>query len=418
MSRQIHGPITYQYTKMDTLKDLARQTALTPKESPLALKKKGQRIRIGLPKELSTDENRIVLTPDAVEVLVNNGVEVAVETGAGAGAQFSDQSYAEAGAEILSSHKEVFDSDVILKIEPLQAEEFEYLKPGSTLISTINLPKLSAEYFKKLNEKQITTVAFELIEDKAGEFPIIRTISEIAGASAILIGSEYLSSANGGQGVILGGVTGVPPRNVVVVGAGTVGEYAVRSALGLGANIKVFDRQIYRLRRLQYAVGTRIYTSVIDSVNFPNALKEADLVVGALRSEFGFAPMVITEEMVSKMKPNAVIVDVAIDTGGCCETSEVTSHNRPVFKKHGVIHYCVPNIASRFSHTASEALSNIFAPLLMKAVNLGGIHEMISHNKWFMKGVITHKGSVTHLNLAQRFNMRYKDLGLILSAGL
>jgi len=402
---------------MDTLKDLAMQTALTPKESPLALKKKGRKISIGLPKELSADENRIVLTPDAVGVLVRNGIDVTVEAGAGSGANFSDTAYAEAGADIVSSRKEVFDNDIILKIEPLREEEFEYIRTSSTLISTINLPKLTAGYFKKLNEKQVTAIGFELIEDKAGEFPVIRTISEIAGSSAILIGSEYLSSANGGRGVILGGVTGVPPRNVVVVGAGTVGEFAVRSALGLGASIKVFDRQIYRLRRLQYAVGARVYTSVIDSVNLPNALMEADLVVGALRSEFGFAPMVITEEMVSRMKPNSVIVDVAIDTGGCCETSEVTSHRKPVFKKYGVIHYCVPNIASRFAHTASEALSNIFAPVLMKAANLGGIDEMILHNKWFMRGVITHKGSVTHLNLARRFNLRYKDLGLIISAG-
>lgn len=402
---------------MDTLKDLALQTALTPKESPLVLKKKGRKVSIGLPKELSADENRIVLTPDAVGVLVRNGIDVTVEAGAGSGANFSDSAYAEAGADIVQSRKEVFDNDIILKIEPLGDEEFGYIRAGSTLISTLNLPKLTTEYFKKLNGKQITAVGFELMEDKAGEFPVIRTISEIAGSSAILIGSEYLSSANGGQGVILGGVTGVPPRNVVVVGAGTVGEFAVRSALGLGANIKVFDRQIYRLRRLQYAVGTRVYTSVIDSVNLPNALIEADLVVGALRSEFGFAPMVITEEMVSRMKPNSVIVDVAIDTGGCCETSEVTSHQKPVFKKYDVIHYCVPNISSRFAHTASEALSNIFAPVLMKAANLGGIDEMILHNKWFMKGVITHKGSVTHLNLARRFNLRYKDLGLIISAG-
>lgn len=402
---------------MDTLKDLAMQTALTPKESPLAMKKKGRKVSIGLPKEFSADENRIVLTPDAVGVLVRNGIEVTLEAGAGSGANFTDPAYAEAGADIVLSRKEVFDNDIILKIEPLREEEFEYIRPASTLISTINLPKLTEGYFKKLNEKQITAIGFELIEDKAGEFPVIRTISEIAGSSAILIGSEYLSSANSGQGVILGGVTGVPPRNVVVVGAGTVGEFAVRSALGLGANIKVFDRQIYRLRRLQYAVGARVYTSVIDSVNLPNALTEADLVVGALRSEFGFAPMVITEEMVSRMKPNSVIVDVAIDTGGCCETSEVTSHRQPVFKKYDVIHYCVPNIASRFAHTASEALSNIFAPVLMKAVNLGGIDEMILHNKWFMKGVITHKGSVTNLNLARRFNLRYKDLGLIISAG-
>lgn len=401
---------------MDTLKDLAMQTARTPKESPLALQKREQRVSIGLPKELSENENRIVLTPDAVAVLVRNDVQVDVETGAGDGANFSDAKYAEAGATILSSRKQIFDNDIILKVEPLSNEDFELVKEGSTIISTLNLPRLSADYFKKLNEKNITAIGFELIEDKAGEFPVIRIISEIAGCSAILIGSEYL--ANGGQGVILGGVTGVPPRNVVVVGAGTVGEFAVRSALGLGANIQVFDRQLYRLRRLQYAVGTRVYTSVIDSVNFPQALRNADLVVGALRSEFGFAPMVITEEMVSNMKPNAVIVDVAIDIGGCCETSESTTHKNPTFKKYDVIHYCVPNISSRFAHTASEALSNIFAPILLKAASLGGVDNMISHNKWFMKGVITHKGSLTNLNLARRFNMRYKDLGLIISAGI
>jgi alanine dehydrogenase len=402
---------------MDTLKELARQTALTPKESPFALGQKGKGVGIGLPKELSKYENRIVLTPDAVGVLVRNDVSVVVEAGAGEGAGFKDREYAEAGATIATSHNEVFDNDVILKIEPLVNEEFSLLRQGSTVISTLNLPQLSADYFKKLNDKKVTAIGFELIEDKAGEFPVIRTISEIAGSSAILIGSEYLSSGNGGQGVIIGGVTGVPPRNVVVVGAGTVGEFAVRSALGLGANIKVFDRQIYRLRRLQYAVGTRIYTSVIDSVNLPNALKEADLVIGALRSEFGFAPMVITEEMVSNMKPNSVIIDIAIDNGGCCETSEITNHEHPVFKKYDVIHYCVPNISSRFAHTASEALSNIFAPVLMKTANLGGIDEMIQHNKWFMKGVVTHKGSVTNLNLARKFNLRYKDLVLIISAG-
>ena len=403
---------------MDTLKELARQSMLTPKESPLAIRKDKSHISIGLPKERSKYENRIVLTPGAVEILVKNQIEVSIESGAGLGANFPDHLYAEAGARIVYDPKEAFNHDVILKIEPLVAEEFDFLKNGATVISTINLPHLTVDYFKALQEKQATAVSYELMEDKGGEFPVIRTISEIAGSAAIMIGSEYLSSENGGKGVILGGVTGVPPRNVVVVGAGTVGEFAVRTALGLGASIKVFDRQTYRLRRLQYAVGTRIYTSNIDSVYFPEALKEADLVIGALRSEFGFAPMVITEEMVMSMKPNSVIVDVAIDIGGCCETSELTNLDQPVFKKHEVIHYCVPNISSRFAHTASEALSNIFAPILLKASNLGGINELIFHHKWFMKGVITYKGNVTNLNLARKFNLRYKDLGLIISAGL
>jgi alanine dehydrogenase len=298
----------------------------------------------------------------------------------------------------------------------LKEEEFEFIKPNATLISTLNLPVLDQAYFNNLNKKKITAIAFEFIEDKVGEFPIIRAMSEIAGSAVLLIGTEYLSSVNNGKGIILGGITGVPPTNVVILGAGTVGEFAARSALGLGANIKVFDRQLYRLQRLQYAVGSRIFTSIIDSVNLSNAIQEADVVIGALRSEIGVAPMVITEEMVAKMKPNSLIIDVAIDHGGCCETSQVTSHGSPVFKKHDVIHYCVPNIASRFAHTASIALSNIFTPVLLKTEGLGGVNEMIFQNKWFMKGVVCYKGSVTNLHLAKRFNLKYKDLGLILSA--
>jgi alanine dehydrogenase len=278
------------------------------------------------------------------------------------------------------------------------------------------LPTLDQTYFNNLNRKKITAIAFEFIEDKVEEFPIIRAMSEIAGSAVLLIATEYLSSVNNGKGVILGGITGVPPTNVVILGAGTVGEFAARSALGLGANIKVFDRQLYRLQRLQYAVGSRVFTSIIDSVNLSNAIKEADVVIGALRSEIGVAPMVITEEMVSQMKPNSLIIDVAIDQGGCCETSQMTSHGNPVFKKHEVIHYCVPNIASRFAHTASIALSNIFTPVLLKTEGLGGVNEMIFQNKWFMKGVVCYKGSVTNLHLAKRFNLKYKDLGLILSA--
>nr|MBP8155968.1 alanine dehydrogenase [Leadbetterella sp.] len=373
-------------------------------------------LSLGLPKESSEFEKRIALTPDAVAILVKNGMSVSVETGAGLSANYSDMDYSNAGAQIVFSRKEIFENDIILKIEPLKDEEFEFIKPNATLISTLNLPVLDQAYFNNLNKKKITAIAFEFIEDKVGEFPIIRAMSEIAGSAVLLIGTEYLSSVNNGKGIILGGITGVPPTNVVILGAGTVGEFAARSALGLGANIKVFDRQLYRLQRLQYAVGSRIFTSIIDSVNLSNAIKEADVVIGALRSEIGVAPMVITEEMVTQMKPNSLIIDVAIDHGGCCETSQVTSHGNPVFKKHDVIHYCVPNIASRFAHTASIALSNIFTPVLLKTEGLGGVNEMIFQNKWFMKGVVCYKGSVTNLHLAKRFNLKYKDLGLILSA--
>jgi alanine dehydrogenase len=400
----------------DTLLELARASAYVPKESPLALENKENSLSLGLPKELSELENRIALTPDAVALLVRNGMNITVESNAGKSANYTDAEYANAGARIVYSHKEALENDIILKIEPLREEEFEFVRHNTTLISTLNLPTLDQSYFNNLNKKKITAIAFEFIEDKVGEFPIIRAMSEIAGSAVLLIGTEYLSSVNNGKGIVLGGITGVPPTNVVILGAGTVAEFATRSALGLGANIKVFDRQLYRLQRLQYAVGSRIFTSIIDSVNLGNAIKDADVVIGALRSEVGRAPMVITEEMVSQMKPNSLIIDVAIDQGGCCETSQMTSHANPVFKKYDVIHYCVPNIASRFAHTASIALSNIFTPVLLKTEGLGGVNEMIYQNKWFMKGVVCYKGSVTNLHLAKRFNMKYKDLGLILSA--
>ena len=400
----------------ETIKELTKNTAIAPKESPFAIRKDEKSISIGLPKELSLQENRIALTPEAVSLLTKNGLQVSIESGAGDKSNFSDKAYAEAGAKIVYSHKEVFENDIVLKIEPLIEEEFDILSPNSTLISTLNITSLNVDYFRKLLSKNITALAFEYIEDKVGQMPIIRAMSEIAGSAVLLIAAEYLSSYHLGKGMLLGGITGVPPTKVVVLGAGTVGEFAVRTAIGQGAEVKVFDRQLYRLQRLQYMVGSRISTSIIDSENLKKALEDADVVIGALRSEIGLAPMVVTEEMVSYMKPNSVIIDVSIDQGGCFETSRMTSHKEPIFLKHDIIHYCVPNIASRFAHTASIALSNIFAPFLIKTEGLGGVTEMMYHNKWFMKGVICHKGSMTNLNLAKKYNLKYKDLGLILSA--
>jgi alanine dehydrogenase len=400
----------------ETLKELAQQSAIAPKESPFAIKSKNSSLCIGVPKESSSQENRVALTPDAVALLVKNNIQVKIETGAGNKSNYSDSDYSNAGGIICYTPKEAFENEVVLKIDPLKDSEFDLLLPKTTLISTLNLPSLDQNYFIKLNKKFITAIAFEYIEDKVGEFPIIRAMSEIAGSTVLLIAAEYLSSVHKGRGTILGGITGVPPTNVVIIGAGTVAEFAVRSALGLGANIKVFDKQLYRLQRLQYVTVSRIFTSIIDSQNLGNALKEADVVIGALRSDTGVAPIVVSEEMVASMKPDSVIIDVAIDQGGCFETSEVTSHDYPVFKKYEVIHYCVPNIASRFAHTASIALSNIFTPFLIKAEGLGGIGEMIYHNKWFMKGVVAYGGTLTNYNLAKKYNLRYKDLGLILSA--
>jgi alanine dehydrogenase len=401
-----------------SISELAMQSTLYPQESPDLLKQNNNGLCIGIPHEVSLQENRIALTPDAVALLVRNGHEIWIEKGAGEGAKFTDQEYSEAGAKIVYSSQEVYEANVILKIEPLVEKEFSYLKTGQTIISTLNLPSLDRKYFAKLNEKKVIGIAFELIQDKVGGFPIIRTMSEIAGNTVMLIAAEYLSSVHDGRGVVLGGITGVPPTKIVIIGAGTVGEYAARTAHALGAEVKVFDKHIYRLQRLKYAVGQQIYTSIIDSDTLTDALMRADVVIGAIRSEDGIAPMVITEETVSKMKANSILIDVSIDQGGCFETSEMTTHKNPTFTKHEVIHYCVPNIASRVANTASIALSNIFTPFLLKTGNTGGIEEMIFANQWFLKGVYAYKGNLTNLSIANRFNLRYRDLNLLWAARL
>jgi alanine dehydrogenase len=395
---------------------LAKQTALYPQEAPAAVKKLNGSLMIGMPREVSLQENRIALTPEAVTILVRHGHDVLIEKGAGAGAKFSDNDYSEAGAQIMPSAKEVYDANLILKVEPLVEQEFDYIKTGSTLISAVNLPNHEKKYFERLNSKKITALGYEYIEDKVGGMPVIRAMSEIAGSTVMLIAGEYLSSANSGRGVILGGITGVPPTKVVILGAGTVAEYAARTALGLGAEIKIFDKHIYKLQRLKYAIGQHIYTSIIETDTLSEAIQRADVVIGAMRAEDGLSPIVVTQEMVSSMKLDAVIIDVSIDQGGNFETSKMTTHKEPTYKYQNVIHYCVPNIASRVAHTASLALSNIFLPFLLKTGTIGGIEEMMFANRWFMKGVYSHNGLLTNPYIAKKYNMRYKDLSLLLAA--
>ncbi|CCH55511.1 alanine dehydrogenase/PNT domain protein [Fibrisoma limi BUZ 3] len=401
---------------MTGFEELAKQTALYPKEAPLAVKTNKNSLLIGLPKEVSLQESRIALTPEAVAILVRNGHNVIVEKGAGEGAKFGDNEYSEAGAQIAYSPKEVYDANLILKIEPLLDGEFDHVKPNSTVISALNLPALERSFFEKLNNKNITAIGYEYIEDQAGGLPVIRSMSEIAGSTVMLIAGEYLSNVDNGRGIILGGITGVPPTKVVMLGAGTVSEYAIRTALGMGADVKVFDKYLYKLQRLKYAVGMHIYTSIIDSDTLTEAIERADVVIGAMRAEDGLSPVVVTEDMVSRMKPDSIIIDVAIDQGGNFETSRMTTHKNPTFRQHDVLHYCVPNIAARVSRTASMALSNIFLPFLLETGTTGGIEEMMYANRWFMKGVYAHKGTLTNAYIARKFNMRFKDLELLLAA--
>lgn len=396
------------------LEELAKEQALYPQEKLLTEDKAPNKLFIGIPKEKEALENRVCLTPDAVNILVNNGHQIVVETGAGKGASFPDHEYSEAGAIISYSAKEVFEADLVLKVEPPTAEEIGYMKQGKTLISALQLATLNGEYINALNKNKITGLAFELIEDKVGGMPVVRAMSEIAGSTVMLIAAEYLSSVNG-KGVILGGITGVPPTKVVILGAGTVAEFAARTAMGLGAEVKIFDNQVYKLRRLKHDLGSQIYTSTIDTATLRRELREADVVVGSLRAEDG-NPCVVTEDMVAEMHPNSVIIDVSIDQGGCFETSQMTSHKNPVFRKYDVIHYCVPNIASRVARTATTALSNIFTPILLQVSKKGGVEEMIYAKEWFMKGVYTYKGHLTSPFIAKKFGLKYKDMHLLMAA--
>jgi alanine dehydrogenase len=395
---------------------LSKQTGLATQEKLLAVKKSNKNLFIGIPKEVAMQENRVSLTPEAVALLVNNGHELWVESNAGATAKFSDNEYSEAGAKIVYSTKEVYEADIVLKVEPPTNEEIEYLRPGKTLISALQLGNQREEYFNKLNKKRVTAIGFELIEDKVGGMPVVRAMSEIAGSTVMMIAAEYLSSVSNGKGIILGGITGVPPTKIVIIGAGTVAEYAARAALGMGAEVQIFDNHLYKLRRIKQSLGSHLYTSTIDTVTLNNSLMAADVVIGAVRPEKGRTRCIISEEMVMNMKPESIIIDVSIDQGGCVETSELTTHRNPVFRRHDVIHYCVPNIPSRVARTATTAFSNIFTPILLQAADVGGIDEMIFSCKWFMNGVYTYKGFLSNGHVARKFNMKHKDLNLLMAA--
>jgi len=382
----------------------------------LDIKPSAASLSIAIPKENAFQENRIALTPDAVGVLVSNGHRVAVEYKAGEGSHFSDNDYAEAGALIIHDKKELFKNDLIVKSAPVSDVELPLLTAGQTIISPIHLPVMKTHILEKMMEKKITALSFENLKDESGHNPIVRSMSEIAGSAVMLIAGQYLGSVNSGKGVLLGGISGIPPTKVIIIGAGIVGEYAARTALAVGASVKVFDNNIYKLKRLQNNIGVRLWTSVLEPKILAKQLKTCDVAVGALTSASGRTPVVVSEEMVSMMMPGSVIVDVSIDRGGCFETSEVTSHEMPVITKFGVIHYGVPNIPSGFARTASQAISNVLMPLLLKISDEGGLEKLIWHQLNIRNGVYLFKGSLTNFHLSQRFNLKYTDLNLLIAS--
>ncbi len=384
-----------------------------PQEEMLEIQRKKGQLHIGIPRETSFQERRVALVPEAVSLLTSNGHRVMVESKSGENSNFSDNDYSEAGAEICYDTAEIFKCDIIFKVAPPSDEEVEMMVGNQTLISALQLSVQPKVILQKLMQKKITAVAWDYIQDEAGVYPVVRSMGEIAGTTSVLIAGELLSSYQSGKGIMLGGVAGIQPTEVVIIGAGTVGEYAVRAALGLGASVKVFDSSLSRLRRLQNDIGRRVFTSVLQPKVLAKAIRRADVVIGALRAPLGRTPCVVTEAMIRDMKPGSVVVDVSIDQGGCFETSQVTNHNNPTFVKHEVIHYCVPNIASRVARTASFALSNIFSPVLLQMGDQGGCAELIKYDLGFRSGVYIYKGNLTSEVLGKVFNLKYKNIDLL-----
>lgn len=395
---------------------VAHETALAPQEEMLHVGKNMQRLTIGIPKETSFQERRVALAPESVALLVSRGHDVIIESGAGIGSNFLDHDYSESGATIVYDRKQVFQANTLMKVAPPSLEEIDLMPGKQTLISALNLPVQSKECFVQLSAKKITAIAWDYIQDKKGIYPIVRAMAEIAGNTSIMLAAEYLSHHTGGRGLMLGGITGVRPTEVVIIGAGTVGENAARAALGLGASVKLFDNSIYKLKRIQNDLGVHLWTSTIQPSELTRALTHADVVIGAIRAKKGRTPVVVSDEMVQGMKEGSVIVDVSIDRGGCFETSEVTNHENPTFRKHGVIHYCVPNIAARVSRTASYALSNIFAPVILDLGDEGGIVNLIRNQKGFRNGVYLYHGTLTNEDIAATFDLSWKPLELLIEA--
>ncbi len=392
------------------------KASLMPQEEMLEVSKSKQQLTIGIPKESQKYESRVALTPEAVDQLVEAGHEVRLESGAGLSANYSDTDYSELGGFIADNREEVFAADIILKIAPMALEEIDMLSERHMVISSLHLNNQTREFIQKLIQKKTTAIAFENIKDEHNCYPVVRSMSTIAGNTSILIAAEYLSNFRGGKGVMLGGIPGITPAEVMILGAGTAAESAVMAALGLGAQVKVFDNSVHRLRRLQNNIGQRIYTSVFHRQVMERTLRSADVLIGALYLIEQGPRYIITEDMVKQMKKGAVIVDISIDQGGCIETSECRTQVDPVFTKHGVIHYCVPNLPSRVARTASIAISNVFAPLLLKMGEAGGLKQFLKEDAGVRNGVYLFNGILTNNFIGKHFDIPSKDIDLLMAA--
>jgi len=390
------------------------KTMLIPKEEMLEIKNKGQKIKIGIPSDFSKIEYRVPLTPQAVDLLTSYGHEIYIEKNAGKQASYTDDEYRTAGAVIVDKKEEVFQCDIILRVAPFDSEEINFLKGNQAIISNMQIQAQCKESINKLMKMKVTSIAFENIENEDGFSPITHQMNQIAGITSLTLASEYLSNSHEGKGVLFGEVTGITPAELVIIGTSTAAEYAARAALGLGILVKVFDTSVYELSRLEEKLGQRIFTSVFYPKVLKKALVSADAVIGAM--SFNATPgFRVSEDLIKKMKEGSVIIDLNASQGGCFETSVCTDLKKPTYVKHGVVHYCVPNVPSIVSRTASISLSNIFIPILLAIAENGGIDNYIKNSKGFRKGVYIYHGILTNREIGQFFNIPSKDIDLLMA---
>lgn len=390
--------------------------ALLPQEETLELYSQSKKKSIGIVKESDANEHRVPLTPQAVQILVAAGHKVFFERDAALHAHFSTTDYSEVGAIICDSKSEVFQADIMIKVAPFTLEDIALLRHNHTIFSSFLINDSAEKQIAALTSKKITAIGFDYIRDAEGNYPVTRSMSEIAGTLSVLVAAEYLSNSAIGKGVLLGGVTGISPSEVVILGATVAGEFAARAALGMGAYVKVFDSFMQRLIHIQHALGSRIFTSNYHTAVLTKALKSAEVVIGTIQLTEEGQNFYVSEEMVKTMKKGAVIVDLSIDQGGCFETSSCTTHENPIFSKYGVTHYCVPNISSRSARTASIALSNIMMPMILKMSEMGEISKFIKHDYAARQGAYLYNGILTNKYIGEKYGLIYKNIDLLMAA--
>ncbi len=369
-------------------------------------------LTIGLPKETNVNEHRVALCPEQVESLTTAGYTIVMEKNYGIHARFEDDLFINAGAKVVSSLQEVYDCDIVVSVAKFNDEELGYVRPNQIIFSGLDLDVNDKEYIQKLSDKKATVFCYDLFTDKNGIPTFARSVSEIVGNYTMLIAAHHMAEKHG---MILGSATGIPPTEVVIIGTGTVSEYVARTMLAIGANIHVFGFDYHKIRRFQENVGHRVYASIIHKNALEKAISSANVLIGAIYSAYGKSPIVVSEEMVKKMPKNSMVIDVSANQGGCIETTQKTNIHNPTFVKHGITHYCIPNIASMVPKSSSMVISSLIYPILRKLASPQSLNKKLLYNQTIQSGVLMYNGILTNQTVSARYQVPYQNLKLLLN---